>query len=77
MAPKALGDCDVSSPEFRSKVEDLAGKLAVPLHPDPSVTFEACCTLIRERAAKSDVGLPGFCRFCELSLHLACLRVVF
>lgn len=56
---KALGDCDVSSPEFRSKVEDLAGKLAVPLHPDPSVTFEACCTLIRERAAKSDTDVAA------------------
>ena len=47
----------MSSPEFRSKVEDLAGKLAVPLHPDPSVTLEACCVLIRDKTAKSNVRL--------------------
>ena len=47
--PKVLGNCDLSSPEFRSKVEDLARKLSVPPHPDPAVTLEACCILIRER----------------------------
>ena len=57
----ALGDCDFSSPEFRSRVEGLAGKLAVPLHPDPTVTLEACCILIREKTStKSNVRLPIF-----------------
>ena len=50
MPSKVLGNCDLSSPEFCSKVEDLAQKLSVPPHPDPAVTLEACCILIREKA---------------------------
>ena len=39
-----------SGPRWRT----WAGKLAVPLHPDSSVTLEACCILIRDKTAKSN-----------------------
>lgn len=49
-----LSGIDVKGDVFKSQVAELAKALKVSCHPDPLITFEACCLVIKNLVHKRD-----------------------
>ncbi|XP_059096014.1 RNA transcription, translation and transport factor protein-like [Tigriopus californicus] len=54
-----LSGIDVKGDEFKSQVAQLAKELKVTPHPDPVITFEACCIVIKALVDKRDNESPS------------------